>query len=237
MSEMTNRVISQSSLGGTDRNKGVTDGANQVNLVIAHSDSIVSAGLAAVLSTESDFQITLATVDSASTNAGQAIIITDYSGAMEFVRRRLSTQHHPLEPRVLVVTHLHREWEVHNALVAGVYGYILQNANAAQLFTAVRSINCGARYLSPQLSHCVVDGIARICLTSRETDVLRLLAEGQCNKSIARELGIGVGTVKTHVKGLFDKLDAKARTHAVVLAMRLGLVSEPHTRWQHGLEQ
>jgi two-component system NarL family response regulator len=72
----------------------------------------------------------------------------------------------------------------------------------------------------------MADSFTRIGLTSRETDVLQLLAQGCCNKSIARELGIGVGTVKTHVKGLFDKLGATARTHAVVLATRRGLVGD-----------
>ena len=61
-------------------------------------------------------------------------------------------------------------------------------------------------------------------LTGRETDVLQLLAQGCCNKSIARKLGIGVGTVKTHVKGVMSKLDATARTHAVVVATQRGLI-------------
>jgi two-component system NarL family response regulator len=89
------------------------------------------------------------------------------------------------------------------------------------------------RYLSAELSRCVADSFTRIGLTSRETDVLQLLAQGQCNKSIARELGIGVGTVKTHVKGLFDKLGATARTHAVVLATRRGLVGDSYLNQPH----
>ncbi len=65
---------------------------------------------------------------------------------------------------------------------------------------------------------------AAIALTPRETQVLQLMALGHCNKMIARDLGIGVGTVKTHAKGLFSKLGASARTQAVVMAARRGLV-------------
>ncbi|RZA34551.1 MAG: response regulator transcription factor [Lysobacteraceae bacterium] len=80
------------------------------------------------------------------------------------------------------------------------------------------------RYLSESMTRSVADSLTRESLTGRETDVLQLLAQGCCNKSIARKLGIGVGTVKTHVKGVMSKLDATARTHAVVVATQRGLI-------------
>jgi two-component system NarL family response regulator len=144
------------------------------------------------------------------------------------MRRCAAAHHGDAQPRVLIVTQLEREWEVRTAMMAGVHGYLLQNSDTEQLLIAVRTLSRSMRYLSAELSRCVADSFTRIGLTSRETDVLQLLAQGQCNKSIARELGIGVGTVKTHVKGLFDKLGATARTHAVVLATRRGLVGEPY---------
>src|SRR5205085_4074433 len=82
----------------------------------------------------------------------------------------------------------------------------------------------GIRYLSEAVSRSVAASLGRASLTERETDVLQLLAEGCCNKLIARRLGIGVGTVKTHVKGVMSKLDATARTHAVVVAAARGLI-------------
>jgi len=194
---------------------------NKVRVLIAHSDAIVSAGLAALLGAECDMELD-------ETQAATAdVVILDYKGALEHMRQRANApQHGEPQARVLIVTQMEREWEVRTAMMAGIHGYLLQNCAADQLLTAVRTLSRGMRYLSADLSRCVADSFTRINLTSRETDVLQLLAQGQCNKSIARELGIGVGTVKTHVKGLFDKLGATARTHAVVLATRRGLVGE-----------
>jgi len=194
---------------------------SKVRVLIAHGDAIVSAGLAALLGVECDMELAEAQAATAD------VIILDYKGALEHMRQRANApQHSEPQARVLIVTQMEREWEVRTAMMAGVHGYLLQNCAADQLLAAVRTLSRGMRYLSADLSRCVADSFTRINLTSRETDVLQLLAQGQCNKSIARELGIGVGTVKTHVKGLFDKLGATARTHAVVLATRRGLVGE-----------
>ena len=198
---------------------------NKVRVLIAHSDAIVCAGLAALLGAEHDLHAELALAEHLPAQAD--VVILDHKGALEHMRRCANTPHHgEAQPRVLIVTQMEREWEVRTAMMAGVHGYLLQNCPADQLLAAVRALSRGMRYLSADLSRCVADSFTRIGLTSRETDVLQLLAQGQCNKSIARELGIGVGTVKTHVKGLFDKLGATARTHAVVLATRRGLVGD-----------
>lgn len=199
---------------------------NQLNVLIAHGDAIVSAGLAALLAAQPDLHITIATDDATAIDADTGVIIFDHQGAMEHMRRRACTSPGDRRSRVLIVTQLDREWDVYTAMMAGVHGYLLQNAGVEQLLRAVRALGRGMHYLSADLSHRVADSSSRIGLTGRETDVLQLLAQGLCNKSIARELGIGAGTVKTHVKGLCDKLGATARTHAVVLAMRRGLVAK-----------
>lgn len=68
---------------------------------------------------------------------------------------------------------------------------------------------------------------AREPLTTREEDVLQLLARGLCNKSIAGRLGIAVGTVKAHVKSIFGKLEASSRTEAASIATELGIIAIP----------
>jgi len=219
---------------GTGANTGSHGGyggnaqqGEKVTVLVAHADAIVSAGLAALLGASVDIDVRMLPAESGVTAAGNAdVIILDHKAGMEHMRRVAAGHHGDAQSRVLIVTQLDREWEVRTAMMAGVHGYLLQNSPADQLLTAVRTLGRGMRYLSAELSRCVADSFTRIGLTSRETDVLQLLAQGQCNKSIARELGIGVGTVKTHVKGLFDKLGATARTHAVVLATRRGLVGE-----------
>lgn len=219
------RTWAQTAANGSGNAGAIVPRDAKVKVVIAHHDAIVRAGLAALLEAGGDMHVTLAGAD-ADLYTGADVILLDHRGGLEHMRRCANAHHGENQARVLIVTQLDREWEVRTAMMAGVHGYLLQNADAEQLLTAVRSLSRGMRYLSADLSRCVADSFTRIGLTSRETDVLQLLAQGQCNKSIARELGIGVGTVKTHVKGLFDKLGATARTHAVVLATRRGLVGD-----------
>jgi two-component system NarL family response regulator len=222
----------QSAAGGTGHTNVIAQQGEKVNVLIAHADAIVCAGLASLLATHGDMQVSCASGAQAVAGATDVIIL-DHRAGLEHMRRAASSHSGDGQPRVLIVTQLEREWEVRTAMMAGVHGYLLQNADPEQLLTAVRTLSRGMRYLSAELSRCVADSFTRIGLTSRETDVLQLLAQGQCNKSIARELGIGVGTVKTHVKGLFDKLGATARTHAVVLATRRGLVGDSYLNQPH----
>jgi two-component system NarL family response regulator len=219
----------QMAVGSSNGAGAILHQGDKIKVVAAHADAIVNAGLAALLGASADFSVCAGVEDT----IGADVVIVDHKAGLELMRRRAEPQqpdfaHHGKAelPRVLIVTQLDREWEVRSAMMAGVHGYLLQNSAADQLLAAVRSLSRGLRYLSADLSRCVADSFTRVGLTSRETDVLQLLAQGQCNKSIARELGIGVGTVKTHVKGLFDKLGATARTHAVVLATRRGLVGD-----------
>lgn len=215
----------QTAVGGSNGTSANLHQGEKINVLVAHADAIVNAGLAALLGAGADMSVRSAADGHWD---GADVVIVDHKDALDHMRRRADVQHGQAgqAPRVLIVTQLDREWEVRTAMMAGVHGYLLQNSPADQLLAAVRSLSRGVRYLSADLSRCVADSFTRIGLTSRETDVLQLLAQGQCNKSIARELGIGVGTVKTHVKGLFDKLGATARTHAVVLATRRGLVGD-----------
>lgn len=181
---------------------------------MAHQDAIVRAGLGALLRTFATISVQ---------EIGVQVIVTDYCDGLQRAQQSAGM---PGAAAILVVTQREREWDVRSALAAGVQGYVLQSCSAEQLRMAVELLACGQRYVTPELNRYVADKSARSSLTGRETDVLQLLAQGYCNKTIARELGIGVGTVKTHVKGVFDKLGATARTHAVALATQRGMVRE-----------
>ena len=196
---------------------------DKIRVWVAHDDAILNAGLCALLQACSDIEVAPIGAEGVCERPND-VLITSHRKGIE--RMRAASETADFRPRVLIITHLDREWDVRSAMTAGVHGYLLQSCTADQLVAAVRTLGRGLRYLSAELSRCMADSVTRIGLTSRETDVLQLLAQGCCNKSIARELGIGVGTVKTHVKGLFDKLGATARTHAVVLATRRGLVGD-----------
>lgn len=195
-------------------------GSAAISVHIVHADPLMAAGLLAVLSDYADLLVSCH--DASHTAPRQAgVTIADYRRGMALAR---AAGRHAGAPRVLVVASLDREWELRSAMESGVQGYLLQDCSTAELIAAVRVVGKGARYLSQAVSRRVTDSLGRASLTGRETEVLQLLAKGCCNKTIARELGIGVGTVKTHVKGLMNKLDATARTHAVAVATQRGML-------------
>jgi DNA-binding NarL/FixJ family response regulator len=191
------------------------------NVHIMHTDSVMEAGLCAILSEQGDFFVSSRAQCLA---RGMAeVIVADYdSGLAASEQMRRDRNIHA--PFVLIVTELDKEWDVRMAMDSGVHGYLLQGCSPEELVKAVRMLSKGMRYLSESVTRCVADSLSRESLTNRENDVLQLLAKGCCNKLIARALGIGVGTVKTHVKGLMSKLNATARTHAVAIAAQRGLI-------------
>lgn len=203
--------------------------SEKIRVLVAHEDAMVRAGLAQLLATCDELDV-LRPEDGAAAARGVQLVVTDHRDGLARVGTPAGAQALAPPPRVLIVTQLEREREVHSAILAGVDGYLLQKHCVDQLLPAALAVAQGARYLSAELSCRIVDSLTRSGLTNRESDVLQLLAQGCCNKLIARELGIGLGTVKTHVKGVFDKLGATARTHAVVLATRRGLIDEVHAQ-------
>lgn len=202
--------------------------ANQPSVHIMHADAVMTAGLHALLAERGGFHLT--TRERQPQGQAQArVIVADYDAGIALARQLAPERQGP-GPRILIVTQLDKEWQVRTAMDSGVHGYLLQGCSADELHKAVQQLSQGMRYLAEAVTRCVADSLSRETLTGRETDVLQLLAKGCCNKSIARELGIGVGTVKTHVKGLMSKLDATARTHAVVVAAQRGLIGGPVLR-------
>jgi DNA-binding NarL/FixJ family response regulator len=195
--------------------------SNRPLAYIKHPDAVMTAGLSALLVDHCGFDVVRSAGDAAMP-AQTSVIVAGYAEGIALAQAygaRLA----PCPP-LLVVTSCDKEFQVRNALDAGVHGYLLQDCSADELGDAVRQLSRGGRYVSARVAGSIADSLTRALLTRRESDVLQLLAGGHCNKLIARELDIGVGTVKTHIKGLLTKLGAKARTHAVVIASQRGLI-------------
>jgi DNA-binding NarL/FixJ family response regulator len=128
--------------------------------------------------------------------------------------------------KVMIVASNNREWEIRSALECGVRGYLLIGCALDELAAGVRAVYRGVRYLSPQVAVRLAEILSGDSLTVREEEVLRLVVDGMGNKAIARRLGIAVGTVKSHLKGIFDKLNVESRTQAICAAERRGLLRE-----------
>src|SRR2546428_608165 len=147
--------------------------------------------------------------------------------------RRLRDRHPGV--RSLVFTVHDEESYVHRAVLAGASGYLLKTASADELIKGIVTVSEGKAALHPSITRHLLDGFAGMteprnrgaeALSQREHDVLQLLADGKTNKEIARELGIGAQTVKTHISHIFTKMGAADRTAAVALALRKGLAQK-----------
>jgi DNA-binding NarL/FixJ family response regulator len=139
-------------------------------------------------------------------------------------------------PRVLILTTFDLDEYVFDALRAGASGFLLKDVTAERLFEAVRVVAAGEALLAPAVTRRLISEFARIrppaavapaalaALTPRETEVLRLVAEGLSNTEIAARLVVTEETVKTHVSRVLAKLGLRDRTQAVVTAYESGLV-------------
>ena len=125
--------------------------------------------------------------------------------------------------RVIVLTTYAGDVQAASALKAGAAGYLLKNLVRKELLDTIRAVHAGKRRVPPEIATEIAEHVADDALTEREVEVLRGVAGGKSNKTIASELGISEGTVKTHMKSILPKLDASDRTHAVMIALKRGI--------------
>jgi NarL family two-component system response regulator LiaR len=139
-----------------------------------------------------------------------------------------------LRPRaaVVVLTMLEEEWHIQGAIEAGAIGYVLYEVQREDLLRALRCAGQGIPWLHPKVQLKLMQRIRRASapcstdlLTARENGILRLLAAGHSNKSIASRLCVSEGTVKGHVSAILSKLGFEDRTQAALLAYRRGLIA------------
>jgi DNA-binding NarL/FixJ family response regulator len=132
------------------------------------------------------------------------------------------------ETEVIALTSVLESAAVVGAVKAGAIGYLLKDTQAPEVRRAIKAAAAGQVQLSPQASAYLMHEVRTPTmpdpLTERETEVLRLLAQGQSNKEIARCLQIVEDTVKVHVKHILAKLGVQSRTQAALCATHLGLV-------------
>lgn len=187
-----------------------------------HADPLINAGLLAELGRQPGIQVTAGT--DALDPSEDAVILTDLEPAMQWLQRLSQGPGKPGRTRVVALTSNDRLKQVREALAANIHGYIVQGSSVDELVDCVRTVGRGSRYLCRVATARMADSYAFADLTRREYEVLQCMANGDCNKTIARSLDIAVGTVKAHVKGILNKLEASGRTQAVTVAASRGLI-------------
>jgi DNA-binding NarL/FixJ family response regulator len=224
-----------------------------VRIVVADDHQVVRTGFAALLSTQPDFAVLGTASDGAeavrmSRELRPDVVLMDVrmpgTDGIEATRQLAGRAD---GPRVIILTTFDLDEYVYDALRAGASGFLLKDVTAERLFDAVRVVAAGEALLAPAVTRRLISEFARLPpkapderapaaaigeLTQRETEVLRLLAEGLSNPEIAGRLVVTEETVKTHVSRVLHKLGLRDRTQAVVLAYESGLVTPGSQRDQ-----
>jgi DNA-binding NarL/FixJ family response regulator len=219
-----------------------------IRMLVVDDHDVVRTGFAGLLATQPDFTVVGTAADGAeairiSDQQAPDVVLMDIRmpGMDGIEATRHLTRPGGGRPRVLILTTFDLDEYVYDAIRAGASGFLLKDVTAERLFDAVRVIAAGDALLAPTITRRLISEFAAIhrqpetspaalaTLTPRETQVLRLVAEGLSNPEIAARMTITEETVKTHVSRVLTKLGLRDRTQAVVTAYETGLVT-PRTR-------
>lgn len=213
-----------------------------IHVVVADDQSLVRAGFRMILESQPELRVVGEADDGAAAvrevqRLRPHVVLMDVQmPTMDGIAATRAICQLGVDTRVLILTTFERDDYVFEALRAGASGFLLKNAPAEELLTAVRVVARGDGLLSPSVTRSVIERFsvrpappplaARLQqLTGREREVLALLAAGKSNAEVAATLVVSEGTAKTHVSSILGKLGLRDRVQAVVFAYESGLVT------------
>jgi len=204
--------------------------ATRIRIVTADDHPLLREGVAAVINDQPDMVV----VSEACTGRGALeayrqhrpeVILMDVRmpdmNGIEAIRK--IREEFP-DARIVVLTTYAGDAQALAALKAGAAGYLLKSMLRKDLLDTIRCVHGGKRRVPPEIAAQIAEHAADDALTEREIDVLRRVGTGHSNKQIAVQLGITEGTVKAHLKSILPKLGARDRTHAVMIAVKRGIL-------------
>jgi DNA-binding NarL/FixJ family response regulator len=213
-----------------------------IRIVLADDHTIMRSGLRAVLDRYPDMQVVGEAADGRQAiqcveeNHPDVVVMDVAMPNLNGIEaaRQISAKHSGVS---IVVLSMHSdESYVLRALKAGARGYLLKDSAEGDLITAIRAVNEGKAFFSPAISRMLVDDYMRQLeqrgvedsyelLTTREREILQLLAEGRSNKDIARMLDLSLYTVETHRSNIMEKLNLHGIPELMLYAIRKGVIS------------
>ncbi|MBK8028442.1 MAG: response regulator transcription factor [Anaerolineae bacterium] len=207
-----------------------------IRIMIADDHAVVRQGLKMFLALDASLEIIgeasngKEALDGARQLKPDVILMDLLMPVMDGIEATAAIKRELPDTEVIALTSVLEDASVIGAIRAGALGYLLKDTKAEELIQAIKAASEGQVQLSPQAAARLMREVrapeSPEALTDRETEVLRLLAQGRSNKEIAHLLTIGEKTVKTHVSSILAKLNVSSRTQAALYAVRIGLVDK-----------
>lgn len=204
--------------------------AKAIDILVVDDHFMVRMGLSASIDAEADMRVVAEAADAdaalrACRRHRPDVVLMDLRlPGTDGIEATAALLREEPEARVLMLSTHSAQEEVYRSLQAGARGYILKSAMREELLHAIREVFEGRQYLDPAVGPLLADRLSHRGLTSRELEVLRLVADGLGNKEIAAVLNIAEVTVKLHVSHVLEKLGVKDRTQAATTALQRGII-------------
>ncbi|MBL0891265.1 MAG: response regulator transcription factor [Gemmatimonadaceae bacterium] len=204
--------------------------ASPIRLLLVDDHAILREGLAALLASMDGLEVVGQAGDGATAldmyrDLQPDVVICDLRMVpMDGTEFTAAVRAEYPSARVILLTTYDTDEEVFRGLRAGAASYVLKDVAPAQLVETVQAVHAGRKAIDPAIAAKLAEHVASDGLTARQLEVLQCLAEGRSNLEIASTLYISEGTVKAHIKAIFQKLGARDRTQAVTIGIKRGFI-------------
>lgn len=210
------------------------NGADPIRIFIVDDHPVVRAGLTSMLGTQAGLKV----IGSASSGEEalqklrkevvDVVLLDLRMPGINGIETLRTLAHGPSFPRVIVLTSYELDEDIYRAVQAGARGYLLKDTPQREMIEAIASVHSGKRYIPRHIAARLADRMMRSDLTTRELEILEMLAKGRTNKEIGNALEISDNTVRNHVINIIDKLGVSDRTEAATTAIQRGILPASH---------
>ena len=204
-----------------------------MNVLIVDDHPLLRAGIAAVIGGEADMNLVgeasngLEAVERYRALRPDVTVMDLQMPELDGVAATAAIVAEWPDARVIMLSTYRGDAQAFRALKAGACGYMLKSTVRTDLLTALRTVHAGRRHIPPEIAAELAEHMVESALSARELEVLKRVAAGNSNRAVATLMFLSEDTVKSHMKNISSKLGANDRTHAVMIAVKRGIIDAP----------